>query len=211
MTKGHPWQQRAQGWSYKKTARAFHIVQRLWPTNSLVYAVISEELYRKARKVFLGVARKRIIQPDRKDFVGECMAKMARGIVGFRAGNFHAWLATIANNTATDAWRRRTRRREIIPAMLSLEEMADSEIGTPDRAEHDAVLATDQHMEEEAILEDFLRRVEEEFGPVARGVLEMKMSGVADELIADYYGLAPLGVGVILEEVGQLYSAYCAA
>ena len=95
--------------------------------------------------------------------------------------------------------------------MLSLEEMADSEIGTPDRAEHDAVLATDQHSEEETILEDFLRRVEDELGSVARGVVEMKMSGVADEHIADYYGIEPLAVGAILKGVGQLYKAYCAA
>lgn len=208
MAKGHPWQQRVQGWSYKKTARAFDVVQRLWPTNSLVYVVISDELHRKARIVFLGVARKRIIQPDREDFVAECMAKMARGIERFRAGNFQGWLATIANNTATDAWRKRTRRREIIPAILSLEEMADSEIGTPDRAEHDSALATEQHLEEEAILDEFLRRVEDHLGSVARGVLEMKMSGVADEHIADFYGIEPLGVGAILKGIGQLYNAY---
>ena len=211
MTKGHPWQKRVRHWSYNETARGFHMVQRLCPANSVVYAVISDELYRKARTVFRRVARKRIIEDEREDFVAECMAKMTRGIGSFRPGNFHAWLMTIASHAATDELRKRTRRRAQIPVMLSLEAMGEAEVGSTDRAAHDAAIAVDQHVEEEAILEDFLRRVEEEFGPVARGVLEMKMSGVADELIADYYGLAPLGVGVILEEVGQLYSAYCAA
>lgn len=60
-------------------------------------------------------------------------------------------------------------------------------------------------------MDDFLGPVEDEFGAIARGVLEMKMAGVAHEHIADYFGLEPRGVGIILREIGQLHSTYCAA